>query len=207
MTEDCMTEASKPAERAETVPPPGPDRLPALRWHIERYDRSRASTASRAAVVLSAGAILSAGNALVLAQILGGGFDRFNRWLVLLFTVAVLTSAGLVILALLRAAGVLVTPRPSSEMFDGEPPPALLFNGTYTAKVADTYEAFRAAVTAQTDANRIEAAQVELYVGIRQHRHRYGHLRTAVRALKWAAAVFLVVLSAGAISAVADRFT
>ncbi|BCY08609.1 hypothetical protein [Actinoplanes sp. L3-i22] len=208
-----MTEPAKravPASRRKPAPVPDPadDRLPALRWHIERYDRMRASTASRAAVVLSAGAILSAGNAVVLAQILNGGFDRLNRWLVALFALVVLASVGLVVRALLQAASSLVTPRPSAAMFseDQKPPPALLFNGTYTAAVADTYDAFRAAVAAQTDADRVEAAQVELYFGIRQHRHRYTQLRAAVRSLKWAATVLLVVLAIGAIATVAGRF-
>jgi len=179
----------------------GPDGLRALCWHIERYDRLRASTASRAAVVLSAGAILSAGNAIVITQVLSGAFDGFDYWLVVLFTTGVMASAALVVRSVLKAANVLVTPRPSERMFafDGSLPPSLLFNGTYTASVAETYETFRAALTVQKEVDRIEAARVELYVGIRQHRHRYTQLRAAVRSLRWAAVVFLMVLTVGVI--------
>jgi hypothetical protein len=184
------------------------DRLSALRWHIDRYDRLRASTASRAGVVLSASAILSAGNAVVLAQVLGGEPERFSRWVVLVFAVGVLAGVALVVRALLQAARVLVTPRPSGEMFsdDGQLPPALLFNGTYTAKAGSTYEEFRSAVAAQSEADRIEAAQVELYVCIRQHRHRYVRLRGAVRSLAWAAGVFLLVVAVGAAGTVTRLF-
>jgi hypothetical protein len=106
--------------RKQTTPPATPaygDQVAALRWHLERYDRLRASTASRASIVLSAGAILSAGNAIVLAQVLNGSFDRYDRWLLLLFAAGVLGSAALVVVAIVRAANVLVTLRPSHELF------------------------------------------------------------------------------------------
>jgi len=194
---------------ASTTPNSHGEQIAALRWHLERYDRLRVSTASRAAIVLSAGAILSAGNAVVLSQVLNGSFDRYNRWLVLLFSAGVLVGAGLVILSIVRAANVLVTLRPSHDLFgdDRGLPPALLYNGSYTVTVAHTFEAFRTEVAAQTDAERVEAAQVELYVDIRQHRHRYAQLRAAVRSLRWAATVFLVLLGVGVVMKLVADFT
>lgn len=60
------------------------EQIELAKWHIDRYDRLRASTATRASAVLSAGAILSAGNAVVLAQLLGNaerlGADPAKRW-------------------------------------------------------------------------------------------------------------------------------
>src|SRR4051794_20979919 len=53
-----------------SAPSGQPPDLGLLRWHIERCDRLRASTASRAGVVLSAAAILSAGNAVILSRLL-----------------------------------------------------------------------------------------------------------------------------------------
>jgi hypothetical protein len=177
---------------------PGVD-LALLRWHIERYDRLRASTASRAAVVLSAGAILSAGNAVVLSQVFGGSYDDLDRRLVIAFTVAVMVSAAMVVVSIIRAASVLVTPRASRSMF-AEPtglPPSLLFNGTDTVARAPSFEAFRSAVAGLTEADMLTAAQVELYINIRQHRHRYDRLRDAVRLLRYSAVAFLLVLAAG----------
>jgi hypothetical protein len=120
-----------------------------------------------------------------------------------------MAGAGLVIVSILRAANVLVTLRPSHELFadDRGLPPALLYNGTYTVTVARTYDAFSTAIAAQTEDERIEAAQVELYVDIRQHRHRYAQLRSAVRSLRWAATVFLVVLGIGVVMKLVTDFT
>jgi hypothetical protein len=202
-------------EQAEAQVPHGAEgaeqsaaQLSALRWHIERYDRMRVSTASRAGVVLSAGAILSAGNAVVLAQVFNGAFDDFAPALVAIFTIGVLAGAILVVLSVLEAANVLVTPRPSAEMFlaDQQMPPGLLFNGPYTVAVARTYEQFRAAVAAQDDADRVEAAQAELYICIRQHRHRYQRLRAAARLHRYAAVTFLVVLGLGVVINIVGRF-
>lgn len=198
-----MTDLPEPAD-----PGPSTDQLPALRWHIERYDRLRASTASRAGVVLSAGAILSAGNAVVLAAVLNGAFDRFAPGLIAVFAAGVLSGAVLVVLSVLEAAKVIVTPRPHAEMFpqDRELPPSLLFNGTYTVAVARTYERFGAAIAAQREADRVAAAQVELFIGIRQHRHRYQRLRAATRLLRGAAVVFLTVLAFGVVTNIIGRF-
>jgi hypothetical protein len=168
-----------------------------LKWHLERYDRLRASTASRASVVLSAGAILSAGNALAIGQLLGGSFDQFGRWLTMAFGVAALGNAILLVLSLIRATNVLVTRRASRAIFDNGPslPPSLLFNGTDTVTHTPTFEAFRAVVAEQTERDILAAAQVELWVGIQQHRRRYAHLRASVRLLQYAAVTFLVILA------------
>ena len=66
------------------------DLLELLKWHIDRYDRLRVSTAGRASVVLSAGAILSAGNALLLTQILNSTTAWLTAWWLLTFTVVAL---------------------------------------------------------------------------------------------------------------------
>lgn len=188
-------------------PKTGPVQLPLLQWHIDRYDRLRASTASRASVVLSAGAILSAGNAVVLSQVLGGGFDRFHRWWVVACAIAIMVSATLVVISIILAAGVLVTPRPSRTMFQdlGSLPPSLLFNGPETVQRFGSFDAFRAAVVGQSDADVVNAAQVELFICIRQHRHRYVRLRVAVRFLRYAAVAFLLVLTIGVATNIIGR--
>lgn len=182
------------------------DRLALLRWHLDRYDRLRASTASRAAVVLSAGAILSAGNVVVLARLVGSPDPRLVQWLALLFAGGLLTSVGLVVLSLILATGVLVTPRASRDTFAGgrDLPIALVFNDSDTVRELKSYDSFKAIVAGQGYGAMIEAAQVELWIGIRQHRHRYLRLRAATRVLRWAAVVFLASL-AGFVLAVLSR--
>jgi hypothetical protein len=212
-----LTDLAEPARGADPVPPTPPSvppppidagpRLGLVQWHIERYDRMRASTTSRASVVLSAGAILSAGNALVLSQVLGGGFDRFNRWVVVVFTLVALVSAATVLLALVRAGDVLVTRRGSRRLFDdGTLPVSLIFNGTDTVERLVTFDAFRSALGRQSAPDALAAAEVELWIGIRQHRHRYGQLRSAVRLLRCAAAAFLLLLTFGVAINIAERF-
>jgi hypothetical protein len=165
-----------------------------LRWHLDRYDRLRASTASRASVVLSAGAILSAGNALVLAQLFGK--TGLPTWALTVFTLLLVVSIVLVVTALIRASGVLVTLRSSRELFPGgnDLPESLLFNGPDTIKLVGSFETFAAVASAQDYAQIKQAALVELWIVIHQHRHRYAQLRAAVRVLRWAAVTFVVVV-------------
>ncbi|MEU7932469.1 hypothetical protein [Micromonospora echinofusca] len=171
--------------------------LDLLKWHIERYDRLRVSTASRASVVLSAGAILSAGNALLLTQLLSDTTDWMTAWWLLAFTVVALLDAALVVASLVKAANVLVTPRRSRAMLPGgaDLPRSLVFNGTDTVAHVKNFDDFRTAVESQSRPEVRRAAEVELWVGIQQHRHRYGRLRESVRLLRLAAIVFVAVLA------------
>jgi hypothetical protein len=176
------------------------DRVDLARWHIDRYDRLRASTSSRAAVVLSAGAILSAGNAVILSQLLQQSASS-RLWLIAVCTFGLTASAALIVLSVIRATGVLVSLRLTRDMFpDPDLPPGLVFNATDTVRHAPTFRQFQDAVWSQDLAHILEAANVELWIIIRQHRHRYARLRSAVRALRFAATAFLAVLTVLVIS-------
>ncbi|SPT51848.1 hypothetical protein [Actinomadura madurae] len=174
------------------------EKLDLLKWHLDRYDRRRASTASRASVVLSAGAILSAGNAVILSQLLGAPAARLDGRLAALFGTGLLVSMTLVIVSLIRATGVLVTAKSSRETFPEvrHLPTALLFNDSDTVRENASFVQFQDAVETQDHVAIREAAQVELWIGIQQHRRRYLRLRAATRALRWSAAVFLASLIA-----------
>ncbi|MEV8511786.1 hypothetical protein [Dactylosporangium sp. NPDC051484] len=166
-----------------------------LRWHLDRYDRLRSSTANRASVILSAAAILSAANAVILSQVLTGPIhDR--QWLFATFGVALLASTALVVLSLIRSASVLVTSRDSRALFGvgDEVPPGLIFNGTDTVQRLRSFAEFANTVESQQEADIYRAAQVELWIGIKQHRYRYVRLRSAGRLLRWAAVTVLLVL-------------
>jgi hypothetical protein len=187
---------------ADDQKPTVAEQITLIRWHLDRYDRLRASTASRASVVLSAGAVLLAGNALVLSQVIGRIPDSLPTWGLALFTAATTISAVLVVLTLLRASRVLVTGRDSRSMFGGPDslPVSLVFNGTDTVDRLHSFDEFRGALGSQRAEDILEAAQVELWIGIQQHRHRYLRLRGAVRVLRYAGVAFLTIL-AGALSA------
>ena len=176
-------------------PLPADDHLTLARWHLDRYDRLRASTAGRASVVLSAGALLSAGNAVVLTQLLRNGDDRAGSWSTVAFSVGLAISACLVVVSLVGASGVLVTLKDSRTLFAQQTPlpDAPLFNGPDTVRLLSSFDSFFDVSVSQTEAQVLQAAHVELWIVIRQHRHRYAKLRNAVRTLRWAAATFLVV--------------
>jgi hypothetical protein len=177
------------------------DKLSMIKWHIERYDRLRTSATSRAAVVLSAAALLSAGNAVFLAQILGTSVPWLRSWRLLILSLLALVSAILVILALLRAANVLLTARGSREVFAGagDAPLSPIFNGSDTVSRFTQFDDFQSVLLGQSDAESVEAAAVELWICINQHRGRYTQLRRAVNVLRYAGIAFLAAL----ISAVA----
>lgn len=180
-------------QSGESLPAVG--HLALVRWHLDRYDRLRASTASRAAVVLSAGALLSAGNAVVLTQLIGDVGRHAGVWSIAAFSIGLTVSACLVVVALAGASGVLVTLKDSRTLFAQETPlpDALLFNGPDTVRLLSSFDAFYSASLAQTEEQALEAAHVELWIVIQQHRHRYSKLRSSVRTLRLAAIAFLLV--------------
>jgi hypothetical protein len=169
-----------------------------IKWHIERYDRLRTSATSRAAVVLSAAALLSAGNAVFLTQILGATPVWLTSWRLPTVSILSLFSLVLVILALLRAANVLLAPRGSRQIFAGasEAPLSPIFNGSDTVEKFARFDDFQSVLLGQSDAESVEAASVELWICINQHRRRYTQLRSAVNVLRYAGIAFLVVLVA-----------
>lgn len=182
-----MTNTTTPATQATAMSTE--DRLALDRWHLDRYDRLRASTAMRAGVVLSAGALLSAANVLIISELLGTGTRPLPDGVLVGCTVIAFAGAVLVVLAVIRAAGVLVTLRDSRSLFDRgrKLPSSPLFNGTDTVRDTRSFEQFASMIAGQSVDDAIQAAEVELWLCIHQHRHRYTSLRRAVRSLRWAA--------------------
>ncbi len=172
------------------------DALTMLRWHLDRYDRLRASTASRAAVVLSASALLSAANAVIIAQVLGERFNSISGVLLALCVLPSLAGFVLIVLTVLRATGVLTTTRSSRTLLTGAaaPPPGPIFNGGDTLDAFVTYHDFSAAVDVQDRESIIQSAKAELWIVIHQHRLRYVELRTAVRLLRLAAVTLPIAI-------------
>jgi hypothetical protein len=167
-----------------------------MQWHINRYDQLRSSTASRAGAVLSAGAILSAGNAVILSRVLTGFESTMRPWTLALISLATLMSTALVVISLFHASNVLVTRRPTRKLFDpkNELPFSAVFNGTDTVERFSTFGEFSAMLHTQHRTDVLAAAEVELWVGLRQHRRRYVELRRAVRDLRYAGLTFLLIL-------------
>jgi hypothetical protein len=191
------------------APPTLSEKINLLKWHLDRYDRLRASTANRASVILSATAILSAGNAVVFSQLLSGSrATTMPKWLVATFAVAVLGSAVMIVLSLIRASRVLVTSRDSRSLFavGDDIPDGLLFNGTDTVRRIERFTDFQEAFSSHGHQEILTAAQVELWFTIHQHRHRYAQLRLAARGLRWSAVLFLAVLAGAILASLIGHF-
>lgn len=190
-----------------TDPTTSIQKITMLRWHIERYDRLRTSTATRAAVVLSAGALLSAANAVIISQVLALSSRDVPLAPLLVCALIVLSGSALLVLSVLRAIRVLVTVHDSRTMFDPADtlPASPLFNGTDTVRHVRSFDDFSALVDGQTDDEVSRAATTELWIGIHQHRHRYQHLRAAVRLLGYASIVIPLALACVLIVNLANR--
>lgn len=170
------------------------EKIELVKWHIDRYDRRRASTTNRAAVVLSAGAILSAGVAVVLSQLLSSSAE-LKGWPLTVFSAGTAATALLLVLSLILAMDALISLRRSSQMFpDRTRPAGLIFDGADTVAGHRSFADFSNTVKTEVHEETLERGLAELWILILQHRHRYSRLRGAVRALRYAAVLFLAVL-------------
>ena len=192
----AVSGAGRSAKAPANPQPSLSEKIVLVRWHLDRYDKLRSSTASRAAVVLSAGALLSAANAVVIVQLLRVDLDRPSPLALASCVLVGLVSFVLIVLAVIRASGVLVTGRDTRRTFAhlGALPLGLIFNGTDTVAHVRSFEEFSAVFSRQTEADILKAAQVELWVCIQQHRRRYLNLRSSVRILQYASVSLLVLL-------------
>lgn len=199
-----MHPADIPPSTEERPKPDVRELLDVLRWHLERYDRLRVSTVTRASVVLGSGAILSTGDAVVMSRLLATGGSVIGGWPRWVLGGGLTLSAVLVVMVLLRASGVLVALRGSRRLFpeDSDLPQAFLYNGRDTLDRADTFPKFRTAIQADDYVSMVEAVQVELWIVIKQHRRRYVRLRSAVLLLGIAAIVFLISFVGVAIASI-----
>jgi hypothetical protein len=172
------------------------EKIELVKWHINRYDRLRGSTTNRAAVVLSAGAILSAGVAVALSQLLSNSAE-LKGWPLTVFSVGAAATALLLVLSLILAMDALISLRRSIQLLPDPTRPrgaGLIFDGADTIDGLKSFADFSNALKTEVHEQTLDRALAELWTLIRQHRHRYRRLRGAVRALRYAAILFLAVL-------------
>jgi hypothetical protein len=191
MSEQTRDVASEIAEV-----PPVQQQIEMVKWHIERFDGLRKSAADRASVVLNAGAILSAGNAVMLS-VLFANPRLVSGPLVLGYSAGVAVSIFFIVMAMMLANGVLVSLRVTRHLLRADQLPlGLLFNATDTAARFKTFPEFQMHIASESYLQILHNAEVELWVGMRTYRYRYARLRSAIRALRVAAMIFLVLLIA-----------
>ncbi len=168
-----------------------PVALSDLHWQIERYDRLRASVASRASYILSANALVLAGTALAVNQLGDRSVPASFRTAALVVIFVLLASVTTSVWA---GVGALATLGPR---FQESELPRGLYGWSTTHLASPTYEGF-CAFLEQHDA--AEGARAELFLIAKQQAHRYGRLRLAMKALLIALAGFVLLVSLGAIA-------
>ncbi|MEV7969632.1 hypothetical protein AB0O34_27170 [Sphaerisporangium sp. NPDC088356] len=145
---------------------------------------------------------------MILSQVVNLSEKRLGPWSAAVFGLGLLVSVSLVVLSLLQASGVLVALKGSREIYTdaSTTPTGLFFSASDTVSRLSTFQEFQEAMAAQAQADIVEAAQVELWIVIRQHRRRYQRLRASVQALRWAALVFLIALAGLMITVLLNGF-
>jgi hypothetical protein len=166
-----------------------------VQWHIERFDRIRATSASRAGVVLSAAALLSAGNAVALAQVLSSSRAGL-RWLEIGGGIIGCANLAILVGCVVVSSGVLISTRKTGALYAGDSMPnSLFYNDSDTLREFSEFQMFRDALL--TSESEYDYAASELWRNMRQHRRRYAMLRRAVRLMRIAAFGFLLLACTG----------
>jgi len=171
--------------------------LRSLRYHIDRYDRLRAATASRASVLLAASALALAASGILLNRDLRATLHS-NRPLLVIAILLFVVILGLIFTAVLNALSALVSLSDGRSLYNL---PGDCSRGIYNQ--TDAVTAFPEVSNISSGlalSAEISGAEVELWVNVRQHKRRYEHLRRGIRRLR-AAILALLFASTGVLIA------
>jgi hypothetical protein len=154
-----------------------------VRWHTVRYDVLRASAASRASFVIGADSVLIAGVALLIPSTHGqsGWIARSLTWVATAGALFALLFAGL---SIISAANSFLSPLPWRKLFGGPNKWSAFYQHSDTLAIASSYDDFEALFVEQTVDDELTSSIVNLWLVIKTHAYRYGHLRRSIRRLK-----------------------
>ena len=164
----------------ERLPPD--QMLGLIQWHIDRYDRLRASTSSRAAVLLSANTLLLAGLALITNFHVNTRRQLAAVWSLLLLFPLIFTL-GLVLLSMWACIGAIASTRKrktNRNTLKASLPNRFVFNWSDTVKTTVDHQGFAAKLLGSDYDDVLTAATAELWTDVRQHSQRHKHLRRGV---------------------------
>lgn len=160
-----------------------PDQMLGLiQWHIDRYDRLRASTSSRAAVLLSANTLLLAGLALITNFHVNTNKRLAAIWSLLLLFPLIFTL-GLVLLSMWACIGAIASTRKrktSRSTLRASLPDRFVFNWSDTMRSTLDYQGFATKLLGADVDDVLTATVAELWTDVRQHSQRHKHLRRGV---------------------------
>ncbi|GAA3430731.1 hypothetical protein [Kutzneria kofuensis] len=166
--------------------------LELLKWHIDRYDRLRSSTSTRASILLSANTVLLTGMILLANYRLQqqathpiGGLD-------------LAVAATLVVAVVLNAASItscvnaIAARKTTRSLHREEIPDRFLFNWGDTIRTVDGFTSFSTKVASLETNAILGHATAELWTDILQHRRRHRHLRQGVSLFRFDVPAFLI---------------
>lgn len=159
-----------------------------LQWNVDRYDRLRASTSTRASVLLTANFALVAGTMLDLTRRLEDASIPHG----LLGTLAVVTlsfSASSISMAI----GATVTWRTTRNIHGNIVPQRFLFNWGDTIRAINGFTQFEHQIAELTYPRALQCGAAELWTNMLQYQRRHKYLRWAIHAFRLAVLFFTAV--------------
>ncbi|WP_146173818.1 hypothetical protein [Saccharothrix carnea] len=150
------------------------DRLRMAQWHIDRYDRLRSSTSSRAAVLLSADAALLAATIPIANSILQrAGVVEWVIWATRGFAALAMFSS---VASIAFCTNAVAAWRTTRQVHQKEIPNRFVFNWGDTLKSVDGYSDFASTAASRSVETVTGDAMAELWTVILQHKRRHKHL-------------------------------
>ena len=168
------------------------EKIEMVKWHIQRYDALRASTANRAAMVLSANALLLASSTFLLDKIVANLnlYSSYQRCFVLVSVSLTLLLLAISIFYAIR--GVIAVSKTSRDLFGYDIPKHPFFSQRDTIESFSGFQSFKEGFMDTNSEKMLSYALGDLWTVINQHFYRYQNLRTAIRFLSAGIVVFLI---------------
>lgn len=169
-----------------------PDLLDILRWHIDRYDRLRASTSTRASILLSASSVVVTGMILLANYRLQLKEVHPIGPLDVALAVTLALTAALTLGSIQNCVNAIAARKTTRSLHDGEIPNRFLFNWGDTRRTVDGYSSFKEEVTSLSIESMIGNATAELWSDILQHADRHKYLRRGISLFRYGVSTFLI---------------
>lgn len=167
------------------------DLLQLIQWHIDRYDRLRSSTSSRAAVLMSANAALLGGTILLANSLIQAtGVTQPATWAMRIFACLTIFMASISIAFCTNAVAAWRTTR---SLHRKEIPIRFAFNWGDTLDSVDGFSNFAEKMSSQRIMNIKDSAVAELWTALLQHKRRHKYLRYGIHTFRASALLFVGV--------------
>jgi hypothetical protein len=170
-----------------------PDLLELLRWHIDRYDRLRASTSTRASVLLGASSVLLTGVIFLINYRLQILRNSPTDYLDIIFAIVAALAVILILSAVTNCINAIATRKTTRSIHAGEIPRRFLFNWGDTLRAVDGYTSFADEVRSLDYDSITGHAIAELWTDIMQHARRHRYLRIGINLFRYSIFSFLIL--------------